>query len=151
MSGSKEIPFETINFTEDTGTFTYSYDSSGNLTTDTRNRLQIQNNVLNLPMSPYNYCGNDPVNMVNLYGKQPVNNIDSNGNKRISWSVVIMVEAPKQNLSARRMERYEKNKQSLADNYQCQFNHYLNGDGEGALNTSGERVLSTFEINVVDV
>ena len=49
------------------------------------------------------------------------------------------------------MERYEKNKQSLADSYQCQFNHYLNGDGEGALNTSGERVLSTFEIHVVDV
>ena len=36
--------------TEDTGTFSYSYDSSGNLTTDGRNRLEIQNNVLNLPM-----------------------------------------------------------------------------------------------------
>ena len=36
--------------TEDTGTFTYAYDSSGNLTSDTRNSLEIQNNVLNLPM-----------------------------------------------------------------------------------------------------
>ncbi len=35
---------------EDTGTFSYTYDSSGNLTTDSHNRLQIQNNVLNLPM-----------------------------------------------------------------------------------------------------
>ena len=36
--------------TEDKGTFSYAYDSSGNLTSDPHNRLEIQNNVLNLPM-----------------------------------------------------------------------------------------------------
>ena len=36
--------------TEDKGTFSYAYDSSGNLTSDPHNRLEIRNNVLNLPM-----------------------------------------------------------------------------------------------------
>ena len=35
---------------EDRGTFTYAYDPSGNLTSDSRNCLEIHNNVLNLPM-----------------------------------------------------------------------------------------------------
>ena len=34
----------------DRGTFSYAYDSAGNLTSDGRNHLEIQNNVLNLPM-----------------------------------------------------------------------------------------------------
>ena len=38
--------------TEDTGTFTYAYDSSGNLTSDGRNRLQIQNKALTPVSSP---------------------------------------------------------------------------------------------------
>ena len=94
-------------------------------------------------MSPYSYCGNDPVNMVDPLGMQPVNYIDSNGNKNISWSIVIMVKEPKPNSSARRMERHETYKQSLANSYLSQFNHYLNGNGEGVVNSSGERVFST--------
>ena len=101
--------------------------------------------------SPYNYCGNNPVNMVDHLGMQPVKYIDSSGDKRISWSVVIMVKAPKNGATAKMMNRHEIYKQSLADNYSRQFNHYLNGDGEGALNSSNERVFSTFSIKVIDV
>ena len=82
---------------------------------------------------------------------QPVKYIDSSGDKRISWSVVIMVKVPKNGATAKMMNRHEIYKQSLADNYSRQFNHYLNGDGEGALNSSNERVFSTFSIKVIDV
>ena len=100
---------------------------------------------------PYAYCGNNPVNAIDPDGKQPVKYIDSDGNKHISWSIVVMAQAPPKGASPKKIERYEKYKQILIKQYTEQFNHYLNGDGEGAINTSGERVVSDFIIKVIDV
>ena len=102
-------------------------------------------------ISPYAYCGNNPINAIDPDGKQPVKYIDSDGNKHISWSIVVMAQAPPKGASPQKIERYEKYKQILIKQYTEQFNHYLNGDGEGAINTSGERVVSDFIIKVIDV
>ena len=102
-------------------------------------------------VSPYAYCENDPVNAVDPNGKQPVKYIDSDGNKHISWSIVVMVKALKSGASQNRINRHEKYKKNLKDKYSKQFNHYLNGDGAGVINSSEERIISDFKITVVDV
>ena len=84
-------------------------------------------------------------------GKQPVKYIDSNGKKHISWSVVILVKAPKEGASQKKISRHEEFKHNLIEQYAKQFNHYLNGDGTGVTNTSNERIVSDFEITVVEV
>ena len=50
--GGNRLASVTNTGTEDKGTFSYSYDSSGNLTTDGRNRLQIQTKALTPVSSP---------------------------------------------------------------------------------------------------
>ena len=101
--------------------------------------------------TPYSYCAGDPVNKFDPDGKQPVKYIDSDGNKHISWSIVVMVKALKSGASQNRINRHEKYKKNLKDKYSKQFNHYLNGDGAGVINSSEERIISDFKITVVDV
>ncbi len=102
-------------------------------------------------VSPYGYCHNNPIIMFDQDGKQPVKYIDSNGKKHISWSVVILVKAPKEGASQKKISRHEEFKHNLIEQYAKQFNHYLNGDGTGVTNTSNERIVSDFEITVVEV
>jgi len=102
-------------------------------------------------VSPYGYCHNNPIIMFDQDGKQPVKYIDSNGKKHISWSVVILVKAPKEGASQKKISRHEKFKHNLIEQYAKQFIHYLNGDGTGVTNTSNERIVSDFEITVVEV
>ena len=102
-------------------------------------------------VSPYGYCHNNPIIMFDQDGKQPVKYIDSNGKKHISWSVVILVKAPKEGASQKKISRHEEFKHNLIEQYAKQFNHYLNGDGTGVTNTFNERIVSDFEITVVEV
>ncbi|MBR5716674.1 MAG: hypothetical protein IKX59_08810 [Bacteroidales bacterium] len=102
-------------------------------------------------LSPYVYCGGDPLNIFDKDGKQPTKYIDENGNKHISWSIVVMVKAPKPNSSEKAISKHEQYKQDLKDTYFQEFNHFLNGDGEGVKNSVGETVYSDFNIVVVDV
>ena len=102
-------------------------------------------------VSPYAYCLGNPVNLFDNNGKQPTKYIDNNGNKRITWSVVVMVRALKDDASYKAISKHEQYKQELKDDYLRQFNHYLNGDGNGAKNSLGESVFSEFNIYVVDV
>ena len=102
-------------------------------------------------VSPYGYCHNNPIIMFDQDGKQPVKYIDSNGKKHISWSVVILVKAPKEGASQKKISRHEEFKHNLIEQYAKQFNHYLNGDGTGVTNTSNVRIVSDFEITVVEV
>lgn len=102
-------------------------------------------------ISPYGYCNGDPVNKFDSEGKQPVKYIDSNGNKHIMWSIVVMVKGQNKGASQKKTEQHEKYKQDLKEQYKEQFNIFLNGNGEGAESHSYGRIFSEFNIEVVDV
>ena len=102
-------------------------------------------------LSPYLYCAANPLRYVDPSGKQPIKYTDDNGVKHINWSVVFMVESLNANASEKQILEHNEYKNRLASDALKEFNYFLNGGGEGAENSNGEKVISTFDIYVEDV
>lgn len=102
-------------------------------------------------ISPYLWCAANPIKYMDKNGKQPVKYIDKNGVKHIDWSIVVMVKAISPNANEKSVSKHERYKISICKEMENEFNTYLNGSGNGAKNSDGDIVLSSFNIHVVDV
>ena len=100
-------------------------------------------------LSPYLWCAGNPIKLIDRDGKQPVKYIDENGIRRIDWAIVVMVKALDSNANEKAIAKHEKYKKTICKNLENEFNLYLNGNG--APNSEGNIVLSSFNIYVVDV
>ena len=102
-------------------------------------------------ISPYAWCGGNPIKFVDPNGRQPVKYVDENGVKHIDWSIVIMTKALKPTATDKQIAKHELYKRKLAENMLNELDTYLNSKGQGAMTSEGDRVYSTFDIHVVDV
>ena len=110
-------------------------------------------------VSPYAYCGNNPVNAVDPDGREGVKYVDENGNKHIETNVVVLLKKPKEikdSYSEKKKERIRK-KNERRDKYNVSRVEMVKralddtyGGKEGVENSHGEKVYFTFNVKGIE-
>jgi RHS repeat-associated protein len=110
-------------------------------------------------ISPYAYCGGDPVNAVDPDGKEGVKYVDEDGNKHIEANVVVLLKKHKEikeSFSEKKKARIRKKNERI-DRYNASRVEMVKkaldeiyGGKDGVMNSHGEKVYFTFNVTGVE-
>ena len=110
-------------------------------------------------VSPYAYCGGDPVNAVDPDGKEGVKYVDEDGNKHIEANVVVLLKKHKEikeSFSEKKKARIRKKNERI-DRYNASRVEMVKkaldkiyGGTNGVSNSHGEKVYFTFNVKGIE-
>lgn len=110
-------------------------------------------------ISPYAYCGGNPVNLIDPNGKEGVKYIDEKGNKHIETNVVVLLKKPKEikdSYSEKKKEKIrKKNERIFRQNTRRvemtkEALDKIYGGTNGVSNSHGEKVYFTFNVKGIE-